>query len=225
MSIAFLEAKRPFFERAVHVTVKIHVTVKVRQKRYKHVATGIILSTSGIIITAAHVVCESKTAQVQRCSLEKNGYTVRDTGRYTADVIYVDRRADLAILKLRRPPITLAVAKLGDSDELEIGTPLFRVGCDNDKQRLSEGHLFLFGNAKRIPQFSVSMHADDGSSGGPIFDQEGSVMGIVLSGDYDEAFPHTAAAVPINVVRRRILRRRLIKDLMEPHPLLEKATL
>ncbi len=215
MTIAFSEAKRPFFEKAVRVTVTL------RNSRDGNIGTGVVLSKSGVILTAQHVVRRSKTMQMRRCWLDKNGWTVRDTGRYTADVVYVDRRADIAIIKLRKPPPTLTVAKLGDSDELEIGSPLFRVGADDDKHRLSEGHIFHFGKVNRIPEFKISMHADFGSSGGPIFDQTGAVVGITLRGDWDKKLPYTADAIPINVVKRRILRRRLVKDLLEVLPLLQ----
>ena len=212
MALTFPEAQRPFFEKAVRITVKL------RNSRHGNVGTGFVLSESGVILTAEHVVRGSKTVQVKRCWLDKKGWTVRDTGRYIADVIYTDKRADVAVLKLRRPPTTLIAAKLGDSDELEIGSPLFRVGSDEDKKRLSEGHLFRFGTVDRLPEFVVSMHTDDGSSGGPIFDQTGAVVGIMLRGDWDKKLPYTADAIPINVVKRRILRRRFVKDLLEALP-------
>ena len=94
MTIAFSEAKRPFFEKAVRVTVTL------RNSRDGNIGTGVVLSKSGVILTAQHVVRRSKTMQMRRCWLDKNGWTVRDTGRYTADVVYVDRRADIAIITL-----------------------------------------------------------------------------------------------------------------------------
>lgn len=210
MTVAFPEAQRPFFEKAVRVTVKL------RDPRRGNTGTGVVVSATGVILTAAHVVSGTKTMQVQRCRLDKAGWTVRDSGRAAADVVFIDRRADVAVLKLRKPPPTLSAAALGDSDALKVGTPLFRVGSDADRHRLGEGHLFRFGKVRRIPEFAVSMHADFGASGGPVFCQEGEVVGIVLRGEADRKLPYTADAIPINVVKRRVFRRRIVKDLMEP---------
>ena len=72
--------------------------------------SGVIVSEDGKIITAAHVVEVADKVKVKF----KNGDV------YDAKVISAESAADLALIQLETVPDDIVVAKIGDSDELNI---------------------------------------------------------------------------------------------------------
>lgn len=206
MRLTFHEAKRPFFTEGARVTVEI------RRLDKQEWGTGVVVTAEGLILTAYHVIGRARVMRVRRLRLSKKGWRLYPYGKYVADVIFRDKKADVAVLKLRKPPPDLVAAKFGDSLPVKVGTPLFRIGRDTDGQHLAEGAVFRFGREERIPEIVASMHADDGASGGPVFNTDGEVVGMLLRGEADPKLPHTAFIIPINVVHNRLYWRKTIKE-------------
>jgi serine protease Do len=197
------DALRTLFERMVRVTVAI------RNPRDGKTGSGVVITQAGLILTAQHVTTGAKTMQVKRCRLKKGKWSIVREGRYTADVIFEDRKADIAVLLMRRPPKTLKAAELGDSESLKIGEPVFRVGLD--QYEMDGGHIIGLGRHEGLREISVSILADVGSSGGPLFDTALQVVGIVLRVDSSPKVPSASFALPLHVIKRRIFRRKVVK--------------
>lgn len=206
MRLTFHEAKRPFFTKGAEITVEV------RRLDGGYWGSGVVVTPDGLIITAYHVIARGRVVRVRRLRLSKKGWRLYPYGKYLADVIYRDKKADVAVLKLRKPPADLVAAKFGDSGPIKVGTPLFRIGRDADGQHLAEGAVVKFGNDSRIPEIRVSMHADGGASGGPIFNTDGEVVGMLLRGESDPKLPHAGYVIPINVVHNRIYWRKEVKE-------------
>ncbi len=200
------EAQWPLFKKAVRVAVEI-------KDEAGGTGAGVILTSDGLILTAYHVVRGSKKIIVRRCSLRKKDRSIVCRGKYQADVVLYDRRADIAVLQLRLPPKNLPSCTLGDSDKLEVNAPLYRVGRDTIP--LAAGYLLKQGKYEGVDELEIGMPNAPGASGGPVFNGDGEVVAIALRGNFDSVEPPCSYAIPINAVARRLLRRKAVRELMD----------
>jgi S1-C subfamily serine protease len=104
-----------------------------------------------------------------------------------ARVVASDVAADVALLQLDRVPPHSTPAHLGDSDKTEVGDQIFIVGAPRGiTHTLTVGHV----SARRQPKatyagfistelFQTDAAINRGNSGGPMFDMNGDVIGIV----------------------------------------------
>ena len=141
--------------------------------------SGVLVSNDGKVLTAAHVVQTADLASVE----------FPDGQEITARVIGSDVRSDVALLQLKQLPKGIAPAPLGDSDKVEVGDQIFVIGAPYGiSQTLSVGHLSGRHrlNTNTASTTSVEFLQTDaaintGNSGGPMFDMDGNVIGIVSS--------------------------------------------
>jgi len=139
--------------------------------------SGVLISADGKVMTAAHVVQTADEIKVQFQSGES----------VPATVLTSDPAADVALLKLARVPTGAAVAKLGDSDESEVGDQIFVVGAPvGMSHTLTVGHISarrkpntMYGGMSRAEFFQTDAAINQGNSGGPMFNMAGEVVGIV----------------------------------------------
>jgi putative serine protease PepD len=80
--------------------------------------SGVIISSSGEIITNNHVVSGASEIKVQLSSGKS----------YTANVVGTDSKKDLALIKLESAPSGLKVATLGNSDGVQVGDDVVAIG-------------------------------------------------------------------------------------------------
>jgi hypothetical protein len=158
--------------------------------------TGFLISDEGDILTCAHVVGEEKNATVWIASV-----------RYEADVLNRDKDADIALLRTRTKinsnynPLSFRSDKsyrLGE-DVMTIGFPMTKLL--GNRARLSKGLVSSTVGQKDDPkQIQFSAEVQPGSSGGPLFDKEGVVVGVV-SGTLNpwKMVQSTGGALPQNV--------------------------
>jgi S1-C subfamily serine protease len=141
--------------------------------------SGVLISNDGKVLTAAHVVQTADVASVE----------FPDGQAIIAHVIGSDIRSDVALLQLKEIPKGVAPVTLGDSDKVEVGDQIFVIGAPYGiSQTLSFGHL---SGRHRLPSINESATSveflqtdasiNGGNSGGPMFDMEGNVIGIVSS--------------------------------------------
>ncbi|WP_369260416.1 S1C family serine protease [Streptomyces sp. R35] len=80
--------------------------------------SGVIITTSGEIITNNHVISGASSIKVQL----SNGKS------YTAKVVGTDSKKDLALIKLEDAPSGLKTATLGNSDGVQVGDDVVAIG-------------------------------------------------------------------------------------------------
>ena len=140
------------------------------------IGAGVIIDDKGLIMTAAHVVHTADKIQVKFVG----GETV------TAQVVSSVRGADLALLKVESLPSSAAVAKMGISDQVKTGSIGIVIGAPlGVEHSLSIGHIsgkatrptIAGGAPLRLIQTDASIN--HGNSGGPLFNDQGEVIGIV----------------------------------------------
>jgi hypothetical protein len=176
--------------------------------------SGFIIHPEGWIMTNAHVVCRSPEEVTVRLT---NGST------YGAEVKAIDISQDLALLKIGAN--NLPTVRFGDSDLVGVGDRVIVIGYPiaeiiGKEPTLTQGIVSAKG--RRIPGFpscetitledliQTDAAANPGNSGGPMFNPQGEVLGVVNGGirGVIEGVPieGIAFAIPINKVREQLQR-------------------
>ena len=134
--------------------------------------SGVIVSTSGYILTNNHVVEGADEIEV----------VLNDTRKARAKVIGTDPDTDLAILKIDLDKLPVIV--LGNSDDLQVGDPVLAIGNPfGVGQTVTGGIVSALGrNQQGINTFENFIQTDaainPGNSGGALVDVNGNLLGI-----------------------------------------------
>ena len=167
--------------------------------------SGVLVSSDGKVLTAAHVVETAAVASVE----------FPDGQLIPARVIGSDVQSDVALLQLSQLPKGISPAILGDSDKVEVGDQIFVIGAPfGIGQTLTAGHLSgrhrLNKNENGAVEFLQTDAAiNGGNSGGPMFDMDGRVIGIVSTMmSHSGGSEGLAFATAANTAKRFLLDRR-----------------
>ena len=181
---------RSIFERTKAATVII--LAGEGAGRLHSIATGVIISADGVILTAYHAVKGAAEVQVRMANGE-----VFDR----VEMLGFDERRDVAALKISAGEVPALSA--GGTVSLGQGEPVYAVtNADGLAWSATEGILSAIRPAEEIPgagsgfrvlQFSAPVAA--GSSGGALVDRSGALIGIITGGKGSAGF-----AVPVENV-------------------------
>jgi S1-C subfamily serine protease len=147
------------------------------QTRFLETGSGVLISSDGKIMTAAHVVHSMADIDVEFLG----GETVR------ARVIASEPAADLSLLQIDRIPPGARVSKMADSDTVRVGDPVYIVGAPYGlSYSLSAGLISarwapntVYKTMPLAEFFQTDATINTGNSGGPMFNAAGDVIGIV----------------------------------------------
>ena len=132
--------------------------------------SGFIIKSDGVIMTNAHVV-NGATEVVVRMT---------DRREYTAKVIGVDTRSDIAIIKIEAKD--LPVVKVGDSRGLKVGEWVLAIGAPfGFENSATAGIVSAKGrtlDSGYVPFIQTDVPINPGNSGGPLFNMKGEVVGV-----------------------------------------------
>jgi serine protease Do len=144
--------------------------------------SGVIVDPDGYIITNAHVVHGAQRLRVELAAAP-NGQSILATRSRTvgAQVVGIDLETDLAVLKVMERG--LQALSIGDSDELRSGQLVVAVGSPLGLYNsVSIGVVSAIARqlTPESPMIYVQTDAsiNPGSSGGPLVDLRGRLMGI-----------------------------------------------
>ncbi len=140
---------------------------------------GVLVSADGKIMTSAHIVQTADKIIVEFL----DGQQIR------AKVISSAPWADVAILELEENPKVNKPAILADSDGAQVGDKVFAVGAPfGMSHTLSVGYIGsrdmsagLAGSTTKVEVFQTDIATNSGNAGGPLFNMEGEVIGIMSS--------------------------------------------
>jgi serine protease Do len=161
----------------------------------RSLGSGIIIDPSGIALTNAHVV--EKATEIEVITLDGN--------KHKAKTIGVDKKTDLAVLKLDDGKGKFAHARLGDSDRLQVGDWVIAVGSPFGLQATVTAGI-ISAKARQLGQgpFDDFLQTDaainPGNSGGPLVNMQGEIVGIntaIVAGGSGIGF-----AIPSNMARK-----------------------
>jgi serine protease Do len=147
------------------------------ETRFTETGSGVLISTDGKVMTAAHVVHAMDEITVEFMG----GQTVK------AKVVASEPAADLSLLVLERVPKDAQVARLADSDKVQVGDQVIVVGAPYGlSHSLSVGWISarwapntIYRSMPLAEFFQTDAVINTGNSGGPLFNMAGEVIGVV----------------------------------------------
>jgi hypothetical protein len=157
--------------------------------------TGFLVSVDGVIVTNYHVIETGNIAVVTF----PNGTILPVDG-----VLAADKVRDLAIIKIHGK--TVRTLTLGNSDKIQVGEEVVAIGNPLSlESTVSNGIISGIRTSKEQGGKFLQTTApiSPGSSGGPLFNMVGEVVGINTL--YLEGGENLNFAIPINDVKRLLL--------------------
>src|SRR5450432_10378 len=141
-------------------------------RKTNSLGSGFIVDTSGIVVTNNHVIADADEINV----------IMNDGTKIKAELVGVDKKTDLAVLKFK-PAKPLIAVKFGDSDKLRLGEWVIAIG-----NPFSLGGTVTAGIVSARNRDISSGPYDNyiqtdaainrGNSGGPLFNLDGEVIGV-----------------------------------------------
>lgn len=174
--------KEQVIERVRNAVAQI--TGKTKYESTKGGTLTIINAEKGLAITNAHVV--SGMTQI-RANFGKNGTS-------PAGVVGVDTCSDLALVKIQNVPDGTLSMPFADPASIKPGVPVMTAGYPATSSTGSNAFVTItsgsitaesvrnanLGSARNRPKLMVQTDAaiNDGNSGGPLFNEQGQIIGI-----------------------------------------------
>lgn len=189
------------------VEVYNYSSVSRKESTLSGTGSGIIISEDGYIVTNAHVV-------------EGTAFSVilDNEEEYEAELIGIDHKTDLAVLKISA--VGLVPAVLGDSDETYVGEKVVAIGNPAGlTNTVTQGIVSAIGRQVRAENNAYMMDCiqtdaaiSPGNSGGALVNMYGQVIGITSSkyaSEFSGAYEGLGFAITINEALP------ILEDLME----------
>ncbi|MBI3929603.1 MAG: trypsin-like peptidase domain-containing protein [Armatimonadetes bacterium] len=181
----------------------VHIEVLARRGdvRRKGLGSGLILTEDGTIVTNHHVIDKAEFITV----------ILDDKTKFQAEVVREDPQTDLAVIQIK-PDRKLPAARLADSDQVTVGEWVLAIGNPYGFDRTVSFGI-VSGKGRYIPGIDTEVPLlndfiqtdaliDPGSSGGPLINLRGEVIGINSVGiGRGQGF-----TIPGNVVKEVITR-------------------
>src|SRR6267378_4192111 len=141
-------------------------------RKTNSLGSGFVVDTSGIVVTNNHVIADADEISI----------IMNDGSKFKAELVGVDKKTDLAVLKFT-PAKPLIAVKFGDSDKLRLGEWVIAIG-----NPFSLGGTVTAGIVSARNRDISSGPYDNyiqtdaainrGNSGGPLFNLDGEVIGV-----------------------------------------------
>lgn len=184
----------------VYPLLSSNTTTKVTNEA-KSTSSGFLISEKGLVITNYHAVENSNTIEVLFPNFKKN---------YFATIKIKDAKNDIVILELKdfsyspnfNEPIPFL---LSDANKTKIGEEVFTLGFPlgdilGSNSRLSTGRINSQYGLQDDPRlFQISNPLQPGNSGGPLFNEKGELIGVVVSSLNAKYFYENTGVIPQNV--------------------------
>lgn len=156
--------------------------------------TGCVINKNGIILTSSHVVDDASYIEV----------TTSKGETYKAELVKIENpTSDLALLKIE-PKNYLPTIKFGDSSFVKVGQKVLAIGNPfGFNGTLTTGIVSRIDYEKNKIQTDAAINP--GSSGGPILNSYGEVIGIsqsIFNPDNNKSNIGIGFAIPVNEVKK-----------------------
>lgn len=135
--------------------------------------TGVFVTADGLILTAAHVIKGISSIQIQTSHGVKPGRVVK-----------VDTKNDLALIRCEGK---FQAAPVKAPRDVKLGQAVFTIGFPNVElqgvsPKMTRGEISSLAGLQDDPrQWQISVPVQPGNSGGPLFDEAGNVIGVIVA--------------------------------------------
>ncbi len=165
---------------------------KEAEQNATYTGTGFFVNTAGYLITNAHVV------------EDKSYITIRDSkGKFFhAKVIAQDKQNDFALLQVDG---NFPALRIIHSDQVKKGQRVFTVGypqisIQGNESKVTDGIINSFSGIKDDASwFQISVPVQGGNSGGPLINEHGDVIGVVVASIDVQKYYSITGNMPQNV--------------------------
>ena len=159
--------KNPFGDRD-----RFHQEGPARDFKQRSLGSGFIIDKAGYIVTNNHVIENADQIKVK----------LADEREFEAELVGRDPNTDLALIRIKDAS-GLVPLKLGDSDELSVGSWVVAVGSPFGlEQTVTAGIVSAKGRVLGSGPYDDFIQTDasinPGNSGGPLLNMNGEVVGI-----------------------------------------------
>ena len=166
--------------------------------RVQHsVGTGFVINDDGHVVTNAHLIHGASEVMI----------SIREDNVLPAEIVGVDPISDLAVIKLAYPGDQLQKARLGKSDDLNIGEEVLAIGYPFGIGKTATRGII--SGMERVVPFSTSswmipfIQTDaaisPGNSGGPLVNRCGEVVAVNTLGS--TAGQNINFSIPIDIIQ------------------------
>lgn len=144
------------------------------QRLQRSLGSGVLIDPSGIIVTNHHVIENASEIRV----------ALADRREFDCEVILMDERTDLAVLKVKDADEPFPYLSFADSDGLEVGDLVLAIGDPfGVGQTVTSGIVSALARTKiGISDYQFFIQTDaainPGNSGGALIDMQGRLVGI-----------------------------------------------
>lgn len=164
--------------------------------------TGVVVSPSGYIITANHVIGN-------RCdpALKISFYDGVHIMSPNINVVDMEEKADFALLKINRPTINFApIVSAQDMKGIEGGEKMWLCGNSHTLAPLLVSECtFLTSSDRTMPAKQLQFFFDNfngpGGSGGGVYTKTAGLAGMYLGTVYSPGFPSVGRALHADAIR------------------------
>ncbi len=170
-----------------------------RRERSPSLGTGFVVDAAkGLALTNHHVIRGASSVRVR----------LYDGRELSAEIVGVDPKTDLALLRLVSPPAELVSLPLGDSDALEVGEWVLAIGnplgfsssvTAGIVSAKGRSEVPMGGEATYVDFIQTDASINPGNSGGPLLNMSGQVVGINTA--VSREGQGIGFAIPINMAR------------------------
>ena len=178
------------------------VLISVVTKKGEGLGSGTIIDNRGYIVTNYHVVQGA----------QQIGVELHDGLRLPAKITGFDPADDLAVIQIN-PPSHMAVAKIGDSSQLQVAEYVMAIGNPlGIRQTVTSGIVSALG--KNVPEgpgvvivdaIQTDAAINPGNSGGALVDLKGELIGVptltIINPEFNAPASGVGYAIPSDRVK------------------------
>jgi len=151
-----------------------------------YIGSGSLIDKCGLILTNWHVVKEAKDLII--IYKPKNGESITDAVSYPAEIVLHEEDLDLAIIKVNTVPSNIKTIPIAKNYKINVGEDIHAIGHpDGHYWTYSKGIVSQIRNKYKF-KYKKSNHQanviqiqttiDTGSSGGPLLNNKGQLIGV-----------------------------------------------
>ena len=176
-----------------------------QRRQSQALGSGFIIDTSGIVVTNNHVIAEADQIRV----------TLANDMSFDAELIGLDSKTDVAVLKFDPEDVKLTAVSFGNSDDMRVGDWVLAIGNPFGLGgSVTAGIVSARGRDIGSGPYDDFIQTDAainrGNSGGPLFNLDGEVIGINTA-----IFSQTGGSIGIGFAIASNLAENVVDQLQE----------